>query len=69
MLAVADESFFSSSRMAVLTNGLLSFESAAVQIDTDEKLTPIASLVDSYDDSSPLPSKLLLSSSQLSAND
>lgn len=32
MLAVADESFFSSSRMAVLTNGLLSFNSAAVQI-------------------------------------
>lgn len=35
MLAVADESFFSSSRMAVLTNGLLSFDSAAVQIGND----------------------------------
>lgn len=35
MLAVADESFFSSSRMAVLTNGLLSFASAAVQIGND----------------------------------
>lgn len=32
MLAVADESFFSNSRMAVLTNGLLSFKAAAVQI-------------------------------------
>lgn len=35
MLAVADESFFSSSRMAVLTNGLLSFTSTAVQIGND----------------------------------
>lgn len=35
MLAVADESFFSNSRMAGLTNGLLSFEAAAVQIGND----------------------------------
>lgn len=44
MLAVADESFFSSSRMAVLTNGLLSFDSTAVQIGNDgyddDKLSP-----------------------------
>lgn len=32
MLAVADESFFSSSRMAVLTNGLLSFKFAAAHV-------------------------------------
>lgn len=43
MLAVADESFFSSSRIAVLTNGLLSFNSA-IPIGNDgyddDKISP-----------------------------
>lgn len=43
MLAVADESFFSSSRIAVLTNGLLSFDSTILIGNDgydDDKMSP-----------------------------